>query len=83
MMFSLGSGCASSIFTLTKVRNGCEDFNLKEMLDARIKIDARVYLDSLKKKVELKNYVPEDDKNVKGYCLKKIENYRRFYKFNK
>lgn len=53
--FSFGSGCSSSLFILTKEREGCEGLNVKEELDKREEIG----IDDFKRLVS--NYFKKPD----------------------
>lgn len=79
LLFSFGSGCASSMFLLRKVAQGCEITDLKERLDSRIRLSACEHLKRLGKGIQIKNYVPQDKRISDRVSLVKIEDYRRYY----
>ncbi|KAM0686795.1 Hydroxymethylglutaryl-CoA synthase [Conglomerata obtusa] len=80
LMFSFGSGCASSMFILTKVRNGVIQENVNERLNERIRLDANKYMKRIRIKQNFDNYQPLNTIPSKGFVLDGIQDYIRFYK---
>ncbi|KAM0678247.1 3-hydroxy-3-methylglutaryl coenzyme A synthase [Binucleata daphniae] len=82
LMFSFGSGCASTIFCLEKTSNECVVKDLTHRLDQRKQQSALNYLQNNKKEINIQNYVPKDEIPQNDYYLDRIENYKRLYKRN-
>lgn len=83
LMFSYGSGVASSIFVLRKVEDRTIVDDVETRLNAREKLDPRRYMDSVLTKQNIKDFDPIDKSNDKGaFYLDIISGYKRFYKRN-
>lgn len=80
LMFSYGSGVASSIFFLKMVSNSLFVHDLEERLNERKRICVRNYVESVLSKSEMKDLCTRDKSDVKdAFYLENISNFKRYY----
>lgn len=83
LMFSYGSGIASSMFKLEKVSDKWLITDLEERLSLRERLEADKYLSNVMKYEGMKDFVPNDLNLVEdSYSLKEIVGYKRYYRAN-
>lgn len=81
LMFSYGSGTASSMFCLERVSSGCTISDLEERLSSRRRISYQEFVKLIEEPMDADSHCLEEGVSVPGFYLKRVAGYGRHYEY--